>query len=419
MRLEIAVAARPHHCEGIAAARGLDLHFLDRLLQRLGVVHGADADARPGAQHSGVEIRNRGGVVDGSNAILLSFLDLEGDEKALLFRIVFGQRRHHLHVGITVLQVEAANQVAVRLDPIRIVDVGAAEEAQQIRFTRLDDVAQAIGRKGDVADEFDRAHAGLGALDDGKDEIDAIVRLLDDLRRDAHVIAAGAAVDFGDSLRVRLHHRAREGAARLGLDFGRELLVLDLLVALKGDAADHRVFHHRDDDLAAPRVDADVLEQAGFDQRLEAVVDLGLAETAAGTRAEIGTDGFDFDAAVPLHRDGGNRLGSGRRRDKRHRQCGGNRHSVHDQGSEQAPPYSHSPIHALCALRHSDAGSHFPQGTSRFPTCCPACSQFCRGGKRSGAAQFHFHSNTLPISNVTKKPLLGARGPSPLIQTDS
>src|SRR5205814_8669789 len=117
---------------------------------------------------------------------------------------------------------------------------------------------------------------------DGEDEVDAVVRLLDDLGVDADVIAAGAAVDFGDALGIRLHHRAREGAARLGLDFGRQLVVLDLLVALEGDAADHGVFHHGDDDPATRRADADVLEQAGFDQRLEAVVDLGLAEAAAG-----------------------------------------------------------------------------------------------------------------------------------------
>ena len=71
--------------------------------------------------------------------------------------------------------------------------------------------------------------------------------------RDADVIAARAAIDFGDSQGVGLHHGARERAARLGLDFGGELLVLDLLVALERDAADHRVFHHGDDDLATGR----------------------------------------------------------------------------------------------------------------------------------------------------------------------
>ena len=86
---------------------------------------------------------------------MLAFLDLEGDEEALALRIVFGQRGHHLHVGKAVLEIEAADQVAVGLDPVRIIDVVAAEEAQQVGFVRLDDVLQAIGRIGAVADEFD------------------------------------------------------------------------------------------------------------------------------------------------------------------------------------------------------------------------------------------------------------------------
>ena len=97
--------------------------------------------------------------------------------------------------------------------------------------------------------------------------------------------------------------RPREGPARLGLDFGRELLVLDLLVALERDAVDHRVFDHRDDDTAAGLVDLHVLEQAGRDQRLEAVVDRGLIETPAGTGPEIGADRLGLDAAIALDHD--------------------------------------------------------------------------------------------------------------------
>src|SRR4249920_1291963 len=36
----------------------------------------------------------------------------------------------------------------------------------------------------------------------------------------------------------------------------------------------------------------------------------------------------------------------------------------------------------------------------------PACSQFREGGKPDIAVRFHFHSKTLPMGNVTKKPLL-------------
>ena len=78
--------------------------------------------------------------IDRRDAVLLAFLDFEGNEEALLVRIVFSQRGHHLHIGKAVLEIEAANQVAIGLDPVRIVDVGAAEEAQQVGFVGLDDV---------------------------------------------------------------------------------------------------------------------------------------------------------------------------------------------------------------------------------------------------------------------------------------
>lgn len=250
VRLEIAVAAGTDHGEGIAATRRLDLHFLDRLLDRFDVVERADIDARIVAHRGRIEVRNGGAEVDGADAVLRAFLDLEGDVEALLLRIVFGERGDHLDVGETVLEIETANQVAVGLDAIGIVEVVAGEEAQQVRFVRLDDVAQAVGRERVIADELDRLDAGLGALLDREDQVDAVVRLLDDLGRDADVIATRAAVDFGDLQGVGLHHGAGKGAARLGLDFSGELLVLDLLVTFERDAADHRVFHHGDDDLA-------------------------------------------------------------------------------------------------------------------------------------------------------------------------
>ena len=261
---------------------------------------------------------------------------------------------------------------------------------------------QAIRRIGDVADELDRFDAGFRALGDREDQIDAVVRLLDDFGNDAHVIAAGAAIDFGDALGVGLHHRARQRPARLGLDFRRKLLVLDLLVTFEGDAADDRVFHHGHHETPAGLVDSHVLEQAGLDQRLQAVVDSPLIEAPAGSRLEIRTDGLDVDAPVPLHRDRGSGLGNGRRRHKHSGQRSGDRHREHDQGGQQASPHSHSNIHAPSALV-IPRPARTPTNR-QIPICCPACSQFCRGGKRPIAVQFHFHSKTLPIGHVTKKP---------------
>src|SRR3984885_14337951 len=128
-------------------------------------------------------------------------------------------------------------------------------------------------------------------------------RLFDDFRRDIDVVTAGVTIDFGDSLGVGLHHRTRQRAACLGLYLRGELLVLDPLVALKGNATDHRVFDHDHYQPVARALDLHVLEQAGLDQRLEAVVDLSLVETTTLAPLEIRADGLDFDALVTLDLD--------------------------------------------------------------------------------------------------------------------
>ena len=304
MGLEIAVATRAHDGEGITAARRLDLHLLDGLFERLDIVESADTHVGEGTERVTVKGRDAGLDLDRSDAILLPLLDLEGDQEAFAVRIVFRQRGHHLHVGEAVLQIEAANQVAIGLDPIRIVDIIATQEAQQVQFVGLDDVLQTVGRISLVADELDRFDAGLHTFGDREDEVDAVVRLLDDLGRDTHVVAARAPVDFGDALGVGLHHRTRQCSARLGLDFGRKLLVLDLLVALEGNTTDHRVFNHRDDKAAACAVNLHVLEQAGLDQGLQTVVHAAGVECAVRAGLEVGADRVGFDATVPLDRDG-------------------------------------------------------------------------------------------------------------------
>ena len=59
---------------------------------------------------------------------------------------------------------------------------------------------------------------------------------------DADLVAPDAAVGFHDAVDVGLNRRALQRAARLGFDGGGEIGVLDLLVALEGDAVEHRRF---------------------------------------------------------------------------------------------------------------------------------------------------------------------------------
>jgi hypothetical protein len=155
-----------------------------------------------------------------------------------------------------------------------------------------------------VADEFDAAHAGLGAFGDRKDQIDAVVRPVDDLRIDPHVEHAAAVIDFDDALHVCLHRRPRQGPARLRLDFRLQLFVLGLGIALEGDAVDDRVFFDRDDQMAADMGGLDVLEQAGGDKRLEAFVFLLGGHVSARAVLEIGPDGIGLDPSVTFDFDG-------------------------------------------------------------------------------------------------------------------
>ena len=306
---------------------------------------------------------------------MLTFFDLEGHQEALLLRIVFRQRGNDLHVRKTVLEIVAANQIAVGLDAVRVVDVIAAEKTQQIRFARLDHVAKAKGRIGLVADEFDRIDAGLVAFGNLEDQVDPIVRLLDDLWNHLHVVAAGVAINFRDSLRVGLNHRTRQRAARLGLNFRTELFVLDLLVALESHAADHRVFDHGHNKLATSLADFHILEQTGFDQSLEAVVYMSLVQRPAKPWLEVGTDGSRLDTAVSLHLNRIHRL-RGRRRTQKPSRCS-ERHRKHDQGGKQAPPYPHSNIHAqhVLVIRNGRYGADVAKSPSkRFPIALKCCS---------------------------------------------
>src|SRR5262249_54058418 len=160
--------------------------------------------------------------------------DGEGDDESPPFRIVLPDCGNDAYIDVAVLEIKPPQQFAIRLDPIRIVDVTGLQECQKSGCRGLDHVLEAVARIGTVADEIDGLDAGLAAFRDLEDEIDAVVRKVDDLGLDADVEAAAAAINLHETGNIRLHDRARQGAAFLGLNFSLELIVLDLLVALEG-----------------------------------------------------------------------------------------------------------------------------------------------------------------------------------------
>ena len=135
--LEVAVAARAHIGEGIAAPGGLDRHLLDALLDQLGVVDVAGAELAACCAASPDRVAC---TFDTTSTVPTRYcgalLDGEGDDEALAGRIVLADRRDDAHVGIAVLEIEAAQQIAVGLDAVRIVDVGGLQEAQPVALGR-------------------------------------------------------------------------------------------------------------------------------------------------------------------------------------------------------------------------------------------------------------------------------------------
>src|ERR1041384_7143426 len=229
--------------------------------------------------------------------------DREGQDETVAAGIELGDSRDDAHVRIAVLQVPAAQQLAIRIDPGGIVQIVVLEEAQQVALAGLDHITQPPGRKGAIAHELDVLDRGLAAFRDLEDEVDAVVRPVDDLGLDADVVAAVAAIDLDDALDIGLHQRTRQRSARFRLDFGEQLLVLDALVALELDAADDRVLDHRHDEAAALPAIAYVGEQAGGEQRLDAFVGFDGIEPLTGADAEIGANRVRLDAAVALDND--------------------------------------------------------------------------------------------------------------------
>ena len=277
------------------------------------------------------------------------------------------------------------------------------QEAEPIALGGLDHVLQAAVRKGVLADEADFLHAGLLAFVDFEHEIDAIVRQFDDLRLDPHVEAAVAVIDFDDALHVGLHGRPRQRAARLRLHFGLELLVLGLLVAFEGDAIDDRVFDHGDDQPAAGVFDPHVLEQAGGEERLQALVFL-LGGEPARAGLEIGADGLGFDPAVASHLDGIGGLRGRNARGHHARDPSTDRDTPEDDATKrQSPQNPHTKSHAQRALlipRTAPAA----ESTVLRARFCQLCTAFYPHCKRTSPPSFPFPSKSCRPATITRWP---------------
>ena len=268
--------------EGVAEPADLVGERLDRGLDLVGVVDLALPRLDELLQLLGAEILERRVDLDLAELVLRALLDREGDEELLAVGRQLGDGRDHLEVGVAARVVEAAQQLLVEREAVRVVGVVGAEEPVPSALLGLDHPAQRAVAELLVADEGDAADPGHRALVDLEHEVDPVLVELDDLGLDLGRVAAVAAVELEDAADGVLHARAGVDHARPELDLGLETSVVEPLVALEGDAVDDRVLDHPDDQDVALALDRDVVEQAGGEQALERVVDPLRVERVAG-----------------------------------------------------------------------------------------------------------------------------------------
>src|SRR4029450_278929 len=120
-----------HRREGKALPRGFDGHVLDGFLDRLGIVDVAGIGPQFHSEPRRIEPPDGRLNVDRSDAVLLALLDGEGDYETSPIRVVFSDRGDDAHVDVAVLEIKPAQQLAIRFDSVRIVDVPRLQKCEE------------------------------------------------------------------------------------------------------------------------------------------------------------------------------------------------------------------------------------------------------------------------------------------------
>ena len=141
-----------------------------------------------------------------------------------------------------------------------------------------------------------RATPVVGTFVDREDQVDAVLRALDDLRIDGGGEFAVAAIELDDALHVGLHLGAREDRTRLHLHFLGQVLFGDLVVTFEHDLVDDRVFDDVDGQRRAVPIELHVGEKAGGEQGLQRSVDGLLVIRIADMDRHVGKNSRRLDA---------------------------------------------------------------------------------------------------------------------------
>ena len=274
------------------------------LVQRAGVEYRARPRHGQTTELFAIQSRHVADNGDVAEMIERAFVDRERQRKSVQRGIVFGRRRSHAGIGIALAAVVQPQLLAIGGDAVGVVVVAAGQKAQHVGGGGFYHGGELSLAENLVAHEVDLPNRGLLALGHLKDEVDAVVAAVDDLRYHADIVAPFVPVGLHDTADIGLHCGALQRALRLGLDDRCKLLVLDLLVAFERDAAKHRGFMQMHDQPIAGALDRYIVEHAGRQQRFQRGIARGLVEPPVGGCMKIRTHCFGVDAAIALHLDG-------------------------------------------------------------------------------------------------------------------
>src|SRR5215207_681070 len=256
--------------------------------------------------------------LDSAELVAGTFFDDVGDHEVAPVRRQLRKRGNDTEVCITLRQVKGAEFLLVGRQSIRVVAVVRLEEAEHAAGLASEHLlAKLLVTERLVADDVDAADLGLVALVDLEHEVDAVLLEVDHLRLDLSGEAALALVKLDDPLDVGPDLRPSEDFAGLELDLGKDLVVLDALVALKDDPVDDRVFLHSDDDVPGLGArDHDVREKLGRVEFLQRGIERLGRIALAGSEIGVSADRLGFETLVAAHgQRADNAGGLGRRGD--------------------------------------------------------------------------------------------------------
>lgn len=265
----------------------------------------ASARGNPSAQSFGTDLRNMGLEVDTAEAIGFTLIDRKGQDKALDSRVIFGPCIGYADVSIAAVAVIAPKLILIGREPIRIINVSVGEKAQHVGRGRAYNGGKLALAESVIADEVDLPHRRLCAFGDRENEVDAVLAAADDFRHHPDIATANAAIGLHDATDIRLQRGTLKRSARLGLDDGREILVLDFLVAFEDDADKDPGLDQVHDHGLAGTIDLDLVEQFRRDQPLQRRIQRRGIVTAVWRSPEIGAYRLGIDPLVALNDDPG------------------------------------------------------------------------------------------------------------------